>query len=45
MINNRATNDWANVEQVPEVEDFDYSIALIGDTQVISAHYPQLYHI
>ena len=45
MINNRsAQKGWLYEEQLPELEEYAYSIALIGDTQIISAYYPQLYH-
>ena len=44
MYNNRATSDWVDAEQIPAVEEFSYSIALVGDTQILSGYYPELYH-
>ena len=44
MINNRMTSDWALPEALPELEDFSYSMALIGDTQIVSAYYPEEFH-
>ena len=43
MISNRATEDWVSPEYVPEPTDYAYSIALVGDTQLVSYFYPQVY--
>ncbi len=44
VINNRMTSDWARPEELPEVDDFAYSIALLGDTQIVTGYYPDEFH-
>lgn len=42
FINNRMTDDW--LEQAPALTDYDYSIALLGDTQMLPGYYPETMH-
>ena len=41
MTHGRRNSDWATPEQMPELDEFDYSIALIGDTQAVNKYYPE----
>lgn len=41
MLNNRLTPEWLEPSQVSKLKDYDYSIAVLGDTQMLSAYYPE----
>ncbi len=42
FINSHMTDAW--LEEVAAPTDFDYSIALLGDTQMLTAYYPETMH-
>jgi len=42
--NNRFNGDWMSAEGVEPPKDFAYSIALLGDTQIMAGYYPDDFH-
>ena len=44
MTHNRNNEEWVNTEQVEPLNDWDYSIALIGDQQIITGYNPDQLH-
>lgn len=41
ITHGRRNADWATPEQMPSLEEYDYSIAIIGDTQAVNKYYPE----
>ena len=44
LKNNRLTGEWLDNTQVAPVEDYDYSIAFLGDTQTMAYYFPEAFH-
>ncbi|MBE6642304.1 MAG: hypothetical protein E7615_01470 [Ruminococcaceae bacterium] len=45
MANNRTSDDWLSADGIEPPKDFAYSIAVLGDTQIVSAYFENDYHL